>query len=190
MTSSWTFEALTLHLHDEHPDAGDGKFEWQSVLSPAERERAAGMIAGRARTFLSARAYLRQHIAAMTGSDPNTLEIELDAYGKPYLVWPDAAVSFSLSHSNGKILIGLARGKQPVGVDLQYMEPDTDIERIAARFFTPDERAELAAAADKRTKGFEIWCRKEALFKLGLNITPQHMHTQQLDGQFMLAACY
>lgn len=190
MTSSWTFEALTLHLHDEHPDAGDGKFEWQSILSPAERERATGMIDARARTFLSARAYLRQHIAAMTGSDAATLEIELDPHGKPYLVWPDAAVSFSLSHSEGKILIGLVRGKRPVGVDLQYMDPDTDIERIAARFFTPDERAELAAAPNTRIKGFEIWCRKEALFKLGTDTPPQHMHIQQLDGGFMLAACY
>lgn len=189
MKSSWTFNSLHLHLHDEHA-AGD--ISWQNILSAAERSRASGMASGaRAHTFMSARAYLRQHIANLTGLAPETLDIVIQPDGKPYLARPEGAVSFSISHSHGKILIGLMQGHHQVGVDIELMDDSVDIERIASRFFTDTENAIVASAEDKRRTAFAIWCRKEAQYKIGDDTPAAHMMNEELgDGQFMLAAGY
>lgn len=190
MKSSWTFNALQLHLHDEH--AGSDT-TWQNVLSAAERSRAMGMAsAARAHTFMSARAYLRQHIAALTGLAPGMLDIIIPPSGKPYLARPAETVSFSISHSHGKILIGLMLGVAAVGVDLQFMDDSVDIERIAARFFNDAENAILATTPPpmRREKAFAIWCQKEAQFKIGDDTPAAYMTTENIGANFMLAAGY
>jgi 4'-phosphopantetheinyl transferase len=72
----------------------------------------------------------------------------------------------SLSHSGEWTLYAVSRGA-PVGVDIERATPEIDPDRTAARFFTPEEAAALAAlpARSKREAFFRVWTRKEAYLK-------------------------
>ena len=54
-----------------------------------------------------------------------------------------------------------------IGVDIEMIRPDTDIEKIAERFFSFAETEQLRAVngLGKRTAFFNGWTRKEAYLK-------------------------
>ncbi|MBI1274144.1 MAG: 4'-phosphopantetheinyl transferase superfamily protein [Alphaproteobacteria bacterium] len=195
MERSWTIECaarpVLLFLHSEPPVSDTAH---HASVSAAERKRAAAMNApARAHTFLFARACLRRHLGHLLGITPEAVPVTLLENGKPVL--PGGEAAFSLSHSTGpdgtRILIGIMRGAGYLGVDLQHMGPATDIEAIAKRFFSAEENAELAAVppASRRRTGFDIWCKREARFKLGTNDARAAFADGALDDGFVYAVC-
>ncbi len=95
------------------------------------------------------------------------VRIEAGAHGKPYLASPDGVpLFFNLSHAGEKMAF-LFSTEGEVGIDLETLDHPGDLDRIAARFFHPDEIRELEAAPDteKRRAFFRIWTKKEALLK-------------------------
>ncbi|MFF4170120.1 4'-phosphopantetheinyl transferase family protein [Streptomyces sp. NPDC001744] len=85
-------------------------------------------------------------------------------HGRPMLVSPESDLHFSLSHSSGMVLIGVAR--VPIGVDVERT-PSEETARVCAQAFHPEERAELAEVpACAGTSAFgRLWTRKEAYLK-------------------------
>ncbi|MET8772983.1 4'-phosphopantetheinyl transferase superfamily protein [Streptomyces sp. NPDC004658] len=86
---------------------------------------------------------------------------------------------FSLSHSSGRALLGLAA--VPVGVDVQRIPAATTTE-VCTRLLHPGERAELAELAElppqRLAAAFaQVWARKEAYLKgLGTGLGhPPHL---------------
>ncbi|MGV9693201.1 4'-phosphopantetheinyl transferase family protein [Streptomyces sp. NPDC003444] len=77
---------------------------------------------------------------------------------------PGGAVHFSLSHSGGLVLVGVAA--RPVGVDVQALPRAATVEVCAAALH-PAERAELAAltGVGRRELFARLWVRKEAYLK-------------------------
>jgi len=78
---------------------------------------------------------------------------------------------FSLSHRRGVSVIALA-GAQ-IGVDLEFIDFQVEIDAVAARFFAPDELEALSQrpADARRDLFFWLWTRKEAFVKaLGVGI--------------------
>ncbi len=135
------------------------------LLSAAERERAERCLRVSARRrFVIARATLRRLLAARVGCEPAELEIVTDDRGKPRLA--DSDLGFSTSRSEYVALHATGRGAE-LGVDVEAIRADTDIERVAARFFTAGEREALAAlpAAQRLAAAFQCWARKEAFAK-------------------------
>ncbi len=57
--------------------------------------------------------------------------------------------------------------KREVGIDLEYIRPNLDVEKLAEQFFSPSERAELdALPSEKKLHSFfSGWTRKEAYLK-------------------------
>ena len=145
MIRSWTCDGgAALFLYEEN-DAADLPQGWQSLIAPAERARAAKMGSpARARTFLRARALLRKKLGDMLAMPPADVGIELTPEGKPVLA--GHSLAFSLSHSRGLILVGILEAGGALGVDLEHMDPATDIGKIARRLFTDEERAKIGAA--------------------------------------------
>lgn len=135
-------------------------------LSPDERERAARFKIDRvARAFVAARAGLRAVLARYTGAAPEAIRFSRGPHGKPRLA--DAAEPrFNLAHSGGLALVAVTAGRE-VGVDVEAVRPLEDAAGIAARFFSPAERARYAAAPPgaREAAFFEIWTRKEAWLK-------------------------
>ncbi|MFE7442865.1 4'-phosphopantetheinyl transferase family protein [Streptomyces chartreusis] len=140
-----------------------------SELDAEERRRAAGFLRADARlVYLHAHIALRRLLSAYTGIAPALLRLRRapcpycgGPHGRPVLPGP---LHFSLSHSHGLVLFGVAAS--PVGVDVQRV-PDAPTVGLCLPRLHPAERREvLGAPEDRRPRVFaELWSRKEAYLK-------------------------
>lgn len=140
----------------------------QSVLNAEERGRAGRYRIQAARQqFVATRALLRILLSQYLQQDPKTIEFCYSAHGKPELSRPSAKLHFNVSHSKGIVLFAVSQG-QPVGVDLEQIDPATKVAAIARRVFSTQEQAEInrLPPLEQRAKFFQLWTRKEALIKL------------------------
>ncbi|MFD3515322.1 4'-phosphopantetheinyl transferase family protein [Streptomyces sp. NPDC058657] len=146
-------------------------------LAPSERRRAAAFVrpAGRL-LYVRAHLALRRLLSAYTGTAPALLDLRRDPcprcagpHGRPVLAGP--GLHFSLSHSHGRALIGVARA--PVGVDVQRVPAARTVELCLPALHAEERRELLDLPASLRPRAFgELWTRKEALLKgvgTGLN---------------------
>ena len=95
---------------------------------------------------------------------PLDLEMYYGGKGKPYL--RDYPFYFNLSHSGSYVVCALS--KQEVGVDIQQYKR-TDIDRLAERFYSSEEKKALKACHDRKEQEqlfYQLWTRKEAYGKL------------------------
>jgi 4'-phosphopantetheinyl transferase len=141
----------------------------RKILSEDEVNRADRFVFERDRThFIVARGLLRLIIGRYLQLEPRQLRFSYSRYGKPALIRPADVdiLSFNLSHAHGLALYACARGRE-LGVDIEYIRPIPDVERIAERFFSPRERATLQALPQEgRLEAFfTCWTRKEAYIK-------------------------
>ena len=137
-----------------------------ALLDPAERERAARFVQPLHRDrFIAAHGLLRQVLARCLRLQPAQVQFTPGANGKPSLAGA-GPLQFNLAHSGDVTLIAVANGRA-VGVDVEQARDMIDAEAIAARFFSAQEQAALAAlpASEKQAGFFRLWTRKEAWIK-------------------------
>lgn len=145
-----------------------------ALLSEDERVRASAFHFERdSRRFTVARASVRSILGAYTKSSARDLRFHYSQYGKPALADATPDVRFSVSHSGELALLAVALG-QEVGVDLEVIRQDVEIEQLAARFFSDLDSASLLTLPNElRVHAFfRCWTRKEAFLKaqgLGLS---------------------
>lgn len=144
------------------------------LLDPRQQARAGRLraAAGHER-YVVAHATTRRILGRYVDSDPADLAFEYGPHGKPMLAAAPAPLHFNLSHSDRRALLAVSRGHE-VGVDLESLQRRFDPTRLAERFFTPPEVAELRAQppAQRPAAFLRAWTRKEALVKaMGLGIT-------------------
>jgi 4'-phosphopantetheinyl transferase len=137
------------------------------VLSQEERKRAGrfGSEQDR-RRFVAARGGLRRILGRYTGTDAAALVFEYGEFGKPALrlAVGDAPLQFNLSHAGDIALCAVSEGCE-VGIDIEEVRTDFELERIAAQFFSTEERRQVAEARDPADTFTRIWVRKEAYLK-------------------------
>jgi len=137
-----------------------------SLLGPLERARADRFAFERDRhRYLVAHVALRR-LLCERGALEAGRDFEYDAYGKPRLPSPRRCV-FSLSHSGGWALVGLAPDGE-IGVDLELARDIGEIDALLDEHFSDAERAEYAAAgtgAASLRAFLRGWSRKEACLK-------------------------
>lgn len=157
-------------LHVEDLDARVGRAAQDlALLSGEEQARAARFkVEDPRRRFVAARAFLRETVGRAVGLDPARVELGTAARGKPFLANAPAGteVSFNLSHSRGLAVLAMTRTRV-VGVDLEHLRHDVDVDGLSRRFFAPRER-EAILALPERERGaafFACWTRKEAYLK-------------------------
>jgi 4'-phosphopantetheinyl transferase len=89
-------------------------------------------------------------------------------YGKPSLSLPSGAHSlrFNLSHSRQLALFAFSR-EMEVGIDVEYVRPDSIVEYITDQIFSPAERAMFRASSEniQSEMFFSCWTHKEAYVK-------------------------
>jgi 4'-phosphopantetheinyl transferase len=108
-------------------------------------------------------------------------------YGKPELVHPSGSnLTFNLSHSQERALIGIARGRQ-IGVDIEYVKNDFEWKEIVERFFSPREIQMINALAKnlQHRAFFTCWTRKEAYVKatgMGLSLPLKEFDVSPVPG--------
>lgn len=111
------------------------------------------------------RQILLQAVSMVTGQVPDQYCIATEASGRPLAVprqGSDKEVFVSLSHS-GTWLAGAATALGPVGIDVEVMRPERDLEGIADIAFGPAERRRYAR--DGRCGFYRIWTLREAIAK-------------------------
>lgn len=162
-----------------------------SWLSGEERLRATRFIRSEdQQQYILARGGLRLLLSSYTGLDPAAVIMRQGPEGKPGLddqgIGPQP-VRFNLSHSHGRMLVGIA-GQRDVGVDLEQICGKTEIMKLAKRFYAP---AEFDVIASHDTSGqsdafYRHWVAKEAFLKfkgVGLKFPlGQCRVTMALDG--------
>jgi len=151
------------------PASDEGLLEFNNLLAPAERTRAARFSNPFARReFVFGRGFLRMLLGECLRIEPGNLDFDTTAYGKPCLR-PFSAnrdLRFNLSHSGGRVVVALAFGRE-LGVDLEWIQDLEDWPSLSARIFSPRELAELNALLpeQRRRAFFNGWTRKEAFLK-------------------------
>ncbi len=100
-------------------------------------------------------------------SAPLELRMDYGEKGKPYL--KDYPFYFNLSHSGEYVICAVS--DREVGADIQRcsMEKGERLERIARRFFSPEEMAALVRCREQAERAalfYRLWTRKEAYGKL------------------------
>lgn len=127
--------------------------------------------------------------------------VEKTASGKPFIKGRKD-FHYNLTHSGNWVV--LAFGDSEIGVDVEKICADTDIETIASRFFSSEEQQYIwEEPAQSRCRFFEIWTGKESYLKylgtglrqdltsfsvLSLNSTVQ-LHHRKLDDTHCLSLC-
>ena len=163
--------------------AADRQAAW-AVLDPDERARSRTYaFEADQHRFIATRAMVRRMLSRYVDVAPAAWIFGREPDGRPFVSAPDpdAALSFSVSHSGDTIGIAVARHRE-IGLDVERLSKDRDIEHIARRFFAPAEKDWLdqrplspvhGLTADESTHCFVIWALKEAYAKargLGLRM--------------------
>ena len=157
--------------------------------------------------FVARRGLLRVILGRYLEIPPQKVEFTYNSFGKPAVSNTSARVRFNLSHSSGLALVALSQGEQ-IGVDLERLRNDVDIEQISDGLFSEIERSTLRSLPPKvREQAFFCcWTRKEAYLKArgeGLSIplsqfsvtvlpdeTPRLIGTQNDPGENELWTLY
>lgn len=142
---------------------------WQQLLSLDESKRASRFhFPSDRQRFVAARALLRTMLAGYLSAAPRDLHFSYSKKDKPSLGGSHAAsgLMFNVSHSGGVALYAFAH-RRDVGIDVEQIRRDFDVEPIARRFFSAAEQNQLAdfPVAERVDAFFRCWTRKEAYVK-------------------------
>lgn len=154
-----------------------------SVLSKGERDRAARFRSQlHGFRYARARAFLRRELAAWTATRPAAMVFRQSANGKPMV---EGGPHFNLSHSRGVAVLAI-HPTGPIGIDLEMMTQDLDVDGLAGETLSPQEIQVLSAfsGAERRRRFLAFWTAKEARMKLtgeGMSLPPSTIHLR-LDG--------
>ncbi|ARZ71628.1 4'-phosphopantetheinyl transferase superfamily protein [Streptomyces sp. HU2014] len=143
-----------------------------SELDAAERKRTASFIRpSDAATYATAHIALRRLLGAYLGRPPQDVTFVREpcpgcqgTHGRPAVAHPDPPLHFSLSHSHGMVLVGVAG--RTVGVDVERL-PRPQTVAVCTPALHAQEREELDALPppDRQAAFGQLWTRKEAFLK-------------------------
>ena len=143
---------------------------YRRLLSPAERTRQGRFHFDRDRhRFLITRAMVRTVLSRYASVHPEDWEFATNPHGRPHIANADAdcaGLTFNVSHTDGLIVLGVARGIR-LGVDAEFVSGRTSILEVARGSFSPEEVADLQAlpAGLRLYRFFEYWTLKESYIK-------------------------
>ena len=177
-------------------DSANEEAAW-SWLHDAERLRWQRFLHGGAqRQYLLCRAALRSLLCDALDCGNEGLALDSAEHGKPYATVDGRAVSFgfNVSHSGCHGLIALSRDRR-VGVDVEELTAQRNLDLLIEGTFGPNEQAELAALDGSRKLRlfFRLWTIKEALSKahgwgLSLDVSrfevPKNLRDGETTGRF------
>ncbi|MFD3701219.1 4'-phosphopantetheinyl transferase family protein [Streptomyces sp. NPDC058646] len=169
-----TVEDGDLHLWAlRQPWSDDGPVPLVTAeLDDHERKRAASFVQPHDRLlYVSAHVGLRRLLSAYLGVPPGEVHLGRapcpgcgGPHGRPVVMDAPVPLHFSLSHSVGLAIFGVATS--PVGVDVERV-PSMETAELCMSALHPAEQAELSALpAGERPMAFgRLWTRKEAYLK-------------------------
>ena len=153
-----------------------------TLLSPAEAERAERIASAEKRAqFIAGRALARRVLGETLGIEPGGVPIVRADTGRPSLAG-DTRLEFSVSHSGGLVMLGVARGIR-FAVDIEKIQRSPSFASLALRSYSQEERDLLAATPEPERRRFfyDIWTCKEAYMKANGRGIFSRMHAVSVD---------
>jgi 4'-phosphopantetheinyl transferase len=149
--------------------SGESERQWGDLLTAEEQQRASRFrVAADRHRFAVTRGILRAALGQYLGAAAESLRFECNRFGKPSLVPAQhpGGITFNVSHSGCFSLLAFGLATH-LGVDVERIRPETDIDAVARAVFSPAQCAALLALPDaaRRKAFFEEWTRKEATAK-------------------------
>ena len=150
----------------------------EATLSADERERHRRFyFADDRRDYAAAHDLLRRSLSRHGSTPPEAWTFAADAMGKPFLTGlrrddsdssqPPSSLSFNLSHTRGLVACAVT-WETEVGVDVERVDRQIEIDGLARRYFSDMEVAALGRRRDATARAvhfFELWTLKEAFLK-------------------------
>ena len=139
------------------------------VLNEEERARAMRFHFPEDRlSYICAHALTRCALEAASGTSARDFNFRIGRHGKPEIdEEPERGrLRFNLSHSRGLVCCAVTR-ERDVGIDVERISSNTDIDGLARQVFAADEVAYLGRleGCARRDAFFAIWTLKEAYTK-------------------------
>lgn len=150
--------------------------------------------------FIAGRGILRTILGRYLGVEPQQLQFSYQPLGKPVLAdnFSDSGLWFNLTHSQGLALCAVSRDR-PVGIDLEYIRPISDVLNLAKRYFSSGEYAVMRSLPPHQMQEvfFRYWTCKEAYLKatgagisqleqIEVLLTPEEPAKLKIDQQWSL----
>jgi 4'-phosphopantetheinyl transferase len=161
---------------------------YRAWLSPEEMARADRFAFDHLRqSYQVSQGALRLLLARYMMCDPRELAFTFGPQGKPALR-ERSRLRFNIGHSGGLALYAFAVDCE-IGVDVEEVRGNAELERIAARFFCEAEASALSSIGDERLRReafFRCWTRKEAYVKAvggGLSLPLDHFQVSLLPDE-------
>jgi 4'-phosphopantetheinyl transferase len=136
------------------------------LLDERERQRALKLSEETLRArYVHIRANVRKLLADFVGDRPAHLNLQIEAFGKPYLAdYPE--LTFNLSHSGPYVLLGLGY-RCRLGVDIEISKKRIDLNGLIKKCFAEEEQRVWHTVPDlaKLSHFYQIWTYKEAFVK-------------------------
>lgn len=189
-----------IHIWDFSLDGSPSLIEHcRSWLSEDECGRAARFVHRRDHDrFVLAHGGLRAVLSRYLRIGPEGVELSRRQAGKPFVARDfrgQPAITFNMSHAHGRALIAVSQG-QEVGVDLERIRLDVEVEQLSKRFFSPSEHVTIMQLTQEQraTRFFRYWVAKEAVLKaqgIGLRALSQceiHMGADGAGAEVLVPA--
>jgi 4'-phosphopantetheinyl transferase len=149
-------------------------------LDKEEQHRAERLVREEDRQrYVLAHGGLRAVLSRYLGVNPGSVELCRDEMGKPFVTTKSrrqSLITFNMSHAHGRALIAVSIG-QEVGVDLERIRPDVEVEKLSERYFAPSEHAAIMqlTGEQRAPRFFRYWVAKEAVLKAqGIGLQALH----------------
>ncbi len=162
---------------DGSPDCLARCEQW---LDKEEQRRAERLVREEDRQrYVLAHGGLRAVLSRYLGVHPSSVELCRDEVGKPFVTRKSrgqSLITFNMSHAHGRALIAVSMG-QDVGVDLERIRPEVEVEKLSERYFAPSEHASIMQLAEEQRapRFFRYWVAKEAVLKAqGIGLQALH----------------
>jgi len=120
-------------------------------------------------SYLLGRGFLRNVLGNKLSISPENVIISEGEHGKPYV---EGEISFNASHTSEYYALAVTVGGD-IGLDIELIDPEVEIERVARSHFSDVENAEFGSyrKEEKLNAFFRCWTRKEAFIKsLGIGL--------------------
>ena len=165
-----TLSSQDIHIWRANLDLPIEQIErFLETLSADEKIRAERFHFERHRNFfIAARGILREILSRYSELKPEEWRFNYGTRGKPEIAESCGVknLEFNVSHSEEIALYGITRASK-IGVDIEKIRSLDDAEKIAQRFFLPQEFLWLSklSPAEKKAAFFSLWTCKEAYLK-------------------------
>lgn len=132
---------------------------WGCLLSEAELQKSIRLLhVNKQKSYLVRRYYVRRILSCFSAESPEMLRFSQSGNGKPGL----NNIQFNVSHSKEYAIVVVHLN--PIGVDIEYIDPSFAFEPILKTCFNVEEQ-QFVTESEPRVRFYSLWTRKEAILK-------------------------